>query len=134
MKKILLFTFVFLFFLDNNMNAQHFIGLDKEETRVLARKTGFYSDDMIMNKKFNYLKFVNSSNTKTFIVFFSDKDISTHTRTVCDYSEYNIVISNFDEHYKKKRKNLWEYKVGKEIFNVTLEEEEWYFVLRVKKK
>ncbi len=116
------------------MIAQHFIGLNKEETRVLARKTGFYIDDIIMNKKFNYLKFINSSNTKTLLVFFSDKDISTHTRMICDYSEYDAIISNCNEHYKKKRKNLWVYNVGKEIFKVTLEEEAWYFVLRVKKK
>ena len=134
MKKLLLFTVVSLFFIVNNISAQHFIGLNKNETRVLAKKTGFYADDMIMHKKFNYLKFVNSSDTKTFIVFFSDKDISTHTRTVCDYSEYDFVISDFNEQYKKKSKNLWEYKVDKEIFKVTLEEEEWYFVLRVKKK
>lgn len=134
MKRILIFTAVFLIFLVNNINAQHFIGLDKEETRILARKVGFFADDMAKSQKFNYLKFVNSADTKTFIVFFSDKDISLHTRTVCDYSEYNYVIRNFNEEYKKKRKNQWEYKVKKEIFKVTLEEEEWYFVLRVKKK
>lgn len=134
MKRILIFTAVFLIFLVNNINAQHFIGLDKEETRILARKVGFFADDMAKSQKFNYLKFVNSADTKTFIVFFSDKDISLHTRTVCDYSEYNYVIRNFNEEYKKKRKNKWEYKVKKEIFKVTLEEEEWYFVLRVKKK
>lgn len=134
MKKLLLFTVVSLFFMVNNMSAQHFIGLNKNETRVLTKKAGFYPDDMTRNQKFNYLKFVNSAGTKTFIVFFSDADISVHTRTVCDYSEYDFVISDFNEDYKKKSKNLWEYKVDKEIFKVTLKEEEWYFVLRVKKK
>jgi len=134
MKKLLLFTIVFLFIIASNMNAQHLIGINKERTKVLAKEAGFYSDDMTKNQKFNYLKFVNSAGTKTLIVFFSEEDISVHTRTVCDYSEFDFVIRDLDKEYKKKEKFLWKYKVDKDTFNVTLEEEEWYFIVRVKKK
>ena len=134
MKKSLLIGLLIFVFLSNNLNAQHFIGIDKEKTKELAKEAGFYPDDVTKNQKFNYLKFVNSAGTKTFIVFFSDEDISVHTRTVCDYSEYDFIIRDFDKEYKKKDKFLWEYKVDKDAFNVTLEEEEWYFIVRVKKK
>lgn len=134
MKKSLLISLVILVFLSNNLSAQHFIGIDKAEVKVLAKEAGLYPDDVTKNQKFNYLKFVNSAGTKTFIVFFSDEDISIHTRMVCDYSEYDFILRDLDNEYKKKDKFLWEYKVDKDAFNVTLEEEEWYFIVRVKKK
>jgi hypothetical protein len=114
--------------------AQHFIGLNKEETTELARKSGFYKDNMLVNQKFNYLKFVNSADTKTLIVFFSDEDISTHTRTVCDYSEYDYVKKDLDLNYRVVADTLWEYEKEKQEYEVTLEEKEWYFVIRTKKK
>jgi hypothetical protein len=134
MNKILWIAgFLFLFLLPDS-HGQHFFGLSKDETRSLARETGFYEDNMIVNKKFNYLKFVNSAGTKTLIVFFSEEDLATHSRKVCDYSEFRLKQNEFDEHYEKISENTWEYERDKEIFIVTIEEKEWYFVVRVKKK
>lgn len=134
MKKILFFAALFLLLGPISADAQHFIGLDKQETRKLARKSGFYEDNMTVSKKFNYLKFVNSADTKTLIVFFSDSDIAKHTRTVCDYSEYDFVLKDFDNNYRKISENLWEYEENNEVFELTMEEKEWYFVIRSKKK
>jgi len=117
-----------------DVGAQHFIGLNKEDTPKEVRKSGFYPDNLTVSQKFNYLKFVNSSDTKTLIVFFSEDNISTHTRTVCDYSEYDHMLRDFNESYKKVSKNNWEYEVNSEKYEVTLEEKEWYFVIRIKKK
>jgi hypothetical protein len=67
-------------------------------------------------------------------VFFSENNIATHTRTVCDYSEYDFIINDFNKEYKQRGKNLWEYKQDGEKYEVSLEEKEWYFVVRTKKK
>lgn len=134
MNKILLINLIVFVFLSNSLSAQHYIGIDKGKTKELAKEAGFYPDDVTKSQRFNYLKFVNSAGTKTFIVFFSEEDISIHTRMVCDYSEYDFILGELDKEYKKKDKFLWEYKVEKDAFNVTLEEEEWYFIVRVKKK
>lgn len=134
MKKILLYALVFVFCTLAEISAQHYIGFDKDEVKKIARNSGFYHDDITVNQKFNYLKFVNSADTKTLIVFFDDDDIAKHVRIVCDYSEYDFVIKDFNDNYKKKEKFRWEYKKDGKTFNVTLEEEEWYFVVRVKKK
>ncbi len=134
MKKIFIFACLFLILFGKNVQAQHFIGLDKEQTRVLARKSGFYEDNMTVSKKFNYLKFVNSADTKTLIVFFSDDDIAKHTRTVCDYSEYDFILKEYDEKYTKIDEDIWEYEEDDQVFQVNLEEKEWYFVVRSKKK
>jgi hypothetical protein len=44
------------------------------------------------------------------------------------------MLSENKKNYKTTGKNKWEYKVKDESFEVLLEEEEWYFVQRVKKK
>ncbi len=134
MKKLFLFAGLLIIFSFDGLNAQHFIGLDKDQTRQLARKYGFNEDNMTVSKKFNYLKFINSADTKTLIVFFSDDDVSIHTRMVCDYSEYQFVLKEYDEKFQKTSKHQWEYEKQDQVFQVSLEEKEWYFVVRLKKK
>lgn len=134
MNKLLLYAGLLLFFLSPELAAQHYIGMGKMETKNLARESGFYLDRMTTSQKFNYLKFVNSSGTKTMIVFFDEKDIASHTRMVCDYSEYDFILEDYNRDYKKKGKTNWEYKINGASYEITLEEKEWYFVLRTKKK
>lgn len=131
--KLLLFAGI-LFFVCSNLRAQHFTGLNKEETRVLARASGFFPDEMVVSQRFNYLKFVNHAGTKTLIVFFSEQDVATYTKMICDYSEYDFVITDFNRDYKKTKDFHWTYKENKETFEVVLEELDWYFVVRTKKK
>ena len=115
-------------------NAQHFIGSTKEETRVVAKDSGFFPDEMTKSQVFNYLKFINSSGTKTLIVFFNEKQIATSSRIICDYSEYDFVIEANNKSFNKAGKNVWEYKVANDYFTVDMEEKEWYFILQIKKK
>ena len=132
--KNLLLNVVFILLISSPLNTHHFIGLKKEETKVLSKSVGYFPDNVTTSQKFNYLKFVNAADTKTLIVFFSENNIATHTRIVCDYSEYDFIINDFNKEYKKRGKNLWEYRQGGEKYEVSLEEKEWYFVVRTKKK
>lgn len=134
MNKLLLYAGLLLFIFGTEVQAQHYIGLNKEDAKVLARKSGFFIDNSTVNQKFNYLKFVNSAATKTLIVFFDEEDIASHTRMVCDYSEFDFVRKENDDLYKKVSKDIWEYKIDRVDYQVTLTEDEWYFVLRTKKK
>ncbi len=134
MMKNSLIAGLFLLLFSTLVNAQHYIGYEKDETRNIARKSGFFPDNLTTNQVFNYLKFVNSAGTKTLIVFFSDEQISTHYRIVCDYSEFDFVTREYNEKFRKKGKFAWEYSYENQKFDVTLEEKEWYFVVRVKKK
>jgi len=120
--------------LNENLAAQHFTGLDKAESKKLAREYGFFQDNMTVKKAFNYLKFINAPNTKTLIVFFSENDIATFWKTICDYSEYDFVIKEFNEKHRKRGKKRWIYKMKDQKFEITIEEKEWYFVTRTKEK
>lgn len=134
MKNLLLISFLLLSFFVFESEAQHFIGSTKDETKLLAQKSGFFPDEMTKNQSFNYLKFVNSPGTKTLIVFFNDEQIATSSKIICDYSEYDFVVDANNKNYNKKGENEWEYKIANDYFTVDMEEKEWYFVLRVKKK
>jgi hypothetical protein len=116
--------------------SQNLIGIQKEAAEEVVRKEmkGFNLDNSSKNESFNYLKFLNSAGTKTLIIFFSKENISTSTRMVCDFSEFDFVTADFKKNYKKITKTSWEYTVGSEKYLVNLEEKEWYFVVTTKKK
>jgi len=116
------------------MSAQHLIGIYKDEAQEAARKEGFFQDRMTTSQAFNYLKFVNTAGTKTLILYFSDSNISTHSKLICDYSELDAITGQYNRSYKRTGKNEWEYSFKKDTYTVTLREEEWYFTVRVKKK
>lgn len=117
-------------------NAQTLIGLTKEEVRVVVKEKHkkLTPDKSVVKQQFNYLKFVNRSATITYIVYFSDKDIATSTKMVCDYAEYDFVLDNLDEKYKRKGKNKWQYSDDLDTYTVELKNEEWYFTVRESKK
>lgn len=116
--------------------SQNLIGILKDEAEELVRKEikDFNLDNSTKNESFNYLKFINSAGTKTLIIFFSNENISTHTRMICDFSEFDFVIEELNNKYEKITKTSWEYNVNNEKFIIDLEEKEWYFVVNTKKK
>jgi len=127
---------LFLLFFTTFGFAQEIIGIPKESAAEKVSKImkGFNLDTSSKNESFNYLKFVNSSGTKTLIVFFSEDNISTHTRMVCDFSEYDFILEEFNKKYKKLSKTSWEFSFNDEKYIINLEEKEWYFVVTTKKK
>jgi hypothetical protein len=135
MKKLGLSALVILVFLVQT-TGQHLIGISKDYAEETVKKElkGFNLDKSSKNESFNYLKFINAPGTITLIVFFSKDNISTSSKMVCDYSEYDFIKEQYDRDYKKASKTSWEYTVGKDNFRIELEEKEWYFTVTTKKK
>ena len=117
-------------------SGQSIIGLTKEEVRVVVKEKHrkLTPDKTIVKQQFNYLKYVNRSATITYIVYFSENDIATSTKMVCDYAEYDFVLDDLNEKYRKKSKKKWEYSDDWDTYTVELKEEEWYFTVREAKK
>jgi hypothetical protein len=115
-------------------SSQNLIGILKDEAEGLVRKEmkGFNLDDT-KNESFNYLKFINSSGRRTLIIFFSKENISTHTRMMCDFSEFDDIIEELNNKYTRIDKTSWKCSVGTDKFTIKLEEKEWYFVITTKK-
>ena len=116
--------------------SQAVIDLSKDEVKLVIKKEHrkLSPDRSIVKQQFNYLKFVNRSQTVTLIVYFSDNDIATSSKMVCDYAEYDFVLDDLNEKYKKAGKKKWEYEKDGIAYKVELKEEEWYFTVRERKK
>lgn len=116
----------------SNLIAQPLIGLDKEEVRVIMQKQNkeFRIDKTIVRQQFNYLKYVNNIHTKTWILFFSDDDVCTKSKLICDYSEYDFILEELNEAFSREDSTSWEYSFEDISYVITLEKLEWYFVLR----
>ena len=116
--------------------AQPLIGLTKEEVLVVVKRNNreFRRDNSVVRQQFNYLKYVNGLRTKTWIIYFSDEDICTGTKLVCDYSEYDKILKDLNETLIKVGRHQWEYNYEGGTIDVELVKEEWYFTLREKRK
>lgn len=120
------------------VQAQHdsFIGKTKEEVQAIV-KTGyreFGQDNTVVSQQFNYLKYVNASQTITWIIYFTDADVCRSTKKVCDYIEYDDVLKALDAQYKSTGDMQWEYTSGAETIEVLMKEEDWYFTVREQRK
>jgi len=126
---------VILLVLCSPAHAQPLIGMSKEQVAGLIEKehSVFRKDQSVSNQQFNYLKYVNSQRTKTWIMYFSGEDVCTGTKLVCDYSELDEMLDALDSRYRKTGRREWEYEQGTDTFRVTLTREEWYFTVREKK-
>lgn len=116
----------------NTIDAQPLIGMEKVEVQNVIKKERkeFRVDKTIVKQQFNYLKYVNNFNTLTLIVFFSDEDICTKTKLICDYSEYDFILSDLNKTCRIQSDSTWEYDHEGSTYLVTLEKQEWYFIIR----
>jgi hypothetical protein len=134
--KITLTIFGILLVMCSTLHAQSLIGLSKDQVKAVIRKEygEFRKDQSVVRQQFNYLKYVNGQKSKTWIAYFSDEDICTGTKLVCDYSEYDEMLEDLDSKYSRTGEREWEYIYGTDTCSVNLSREEWYFVIREKKK
>lgn len=113
-----------------------FIGMSKDETeqRIKKEYSEYSQDNSIIKKQFNYLKYVNMSQTITWILYFSADDYCTGTKKVCDYIEYDVVIARLNKNCDAAGNNKWEYSDSDQEYMLLLEEEDWYFTVRERLK
>jgi len=113
-----------------------FIGMARDEVKQLMKEDykDFSIDNSITKQEFNYLKFVNASQTITWIIYLSGDDICTSTKKVCDYLEYDRITDELNEMYGSDVEHQWEYSDENESYVISLEEKDWYFTLRERRK
>ena len=129
---ILLFAAAFMV----RAQAQTLIGLEKTEVMEVVKESyrDYAPDNSIVKQQFNYLKFVNNSQTITWIIYFSQDDICTSTKKVCDYVEYDFVLDELNEHCKATGDMEWTCMDDDRPYVMTLTEQDWYFTVREKMK
>lgn len=116
--------------------SQELIDLSKDEVKLVIKKEHktFSPARSVVKQQFNYLKFVNKSQTITLIVFFSENDIVTSTKMVCDYAEYDFILDDLNEKYEKTGEQKWQYESDNVTCLVEMKDREWYFTVSESKK
>ena len=119
-----------------SLMGQSMIGLTKEEVRVMVKNKHkeFRKDHSVVSQRYNYLKYVNGLRTRTWILYFTDKDICKSSKLVCDYGEFDEVLEELNEAYEKVGESEWAYKLKRDMIHVTLTRQEWYFTVREARK
>ena len=131
---LLFFTTLGMF--SQDMVRQGMIGLSKEEVirKVKEEHRKFRKDDSVVKQQFNYVKYVNRERTKTWIIFFDEKDICTVSKLVCDYSDFGETVKALDKEFRKKAELHWEYRQGRDLIQVEVEKKDWYYSVRETRK
>jgi hypothetical protein len=112
------------------------IGRQKDEVRAIISENykEFKRDNSVTRQQFNYLKFVNSDRTRTWILYFTDEDVCKTSKLVCDYSEFDEVMEKLSASHRKTGNSEWEYKSRQDTIQVSLSKQEWYFTVRETRK
>lgn len=125
---------LFLPLLTTQVYSQHLIGLSRDSIIGKMQETNFVIDNTSKNTTFNYLKYVDRIEDKTFLVFFSKEDVCTSTKLMCDYSSLKKTLADFNKNYKKVKSTEWSYKMNGTIYKVILKKEEWFYSVIVTPK
>lgn len=95
---------------------------------------GFRLDNAVVKQRFNYLKYVNGLRTRTWIYYFSEEDLCKTFKQVCDYGEFDEVMTELNDSYETAGESHWEYMLKKDTVQVILTRQEWYFTVREARK
>jgi len=125
-----------LFSLNGLLRAQTVIDMPKEELKVFMKEEhkGFRLDNSVVKQRFNYLKYVNGLRTRTWIFYFNLEDICRTSKQVCDYGEFDEMLTELNRSYETVGDSRWEYMLEKDTVQVTLTRQEWYFTVREARK
>ncbi|MDX2430738.1 MAG: hypothetical protein QNK35_07385 [Bacteroides sp.] len=135
MKKIW-FICAIILGLGSQLTGQTMVGLSKLEVIAAVKKDhrDFRKDDSVIKQHYNYLKYVNGSRTKTWIIYFTDGDTCKTSKVICDYSYLDKEVEEIESRYTRKGEYLWEYQLDSDTIQVEVIKQEWYFTIRETKK
>jgi hypothetical protein len=133
---LLLLPAAFLWLALRPLEAQSMIGMDKDAIQALVKEghREFRPDRSVVSQRFNYLKYVNGLRTRTWIIYFDEKDRCKSTKLVCDYGEFDEVLEELNRIHEHAGDSEWYYRLGRDTVQVILSRQEWYFTVREARK
>src|SRR4030042_331160 len=108
--------------------SQNYIGMQKDEIIKVMQKDrpNFKLDKDVINRTYNYIKFVDKISEQTMLFFLSENKRCTYVRWMSDYSNLNEIITELDKKYKKKDEKTWCYVDKGQEYIVKLDEGQWF--------
>jgi hypothetical protein len=110
--------------------------MTKEEiiTSMKEQHKSFILQRGVVNKSFNYIKFVDILEQRTLLFFLDNMDKCTFVKYMCDYSYLKRYVEFYDKHFTPDGNNRWLDEQHDPVLEIDLVEEEWYFTLRIQQK
>ena len=125
-----------LLFLQEALLSQPLIGLGKADILAYMKQyePDFVLDNVMVNKKYNYLKYYDNINEETILCFLSNIDVCNLVRRMSDYSNLELTVKKLDREYKKTETDKWSYSLNNDEYVVEMKREKWYFTLETRRK
>jgi hypothetical protein len=114
------------------VQSQNLIGLNGKEIRKFMKENRSEMNyNIVVNNKFNYLKYSDNSEDQTILFFMNRDSVCREVRITCDQGLKTQKIKEFDSRYKKNGENSWiENREGKN-YKIELKEGKWSFVISI---
>jgi hypothetical protein len=112
--------------------SQNLIGYNENEIMKYMKEN--HSDmnyNNVVNSKFSYLKYSDSSENQTFLFFLNTDSVCRSVRIICDINMKSQKVKEFDSKYMKKGENKWIDKRDGKIYLIELMEGKWSCVISV---
>jgi hypothetical protein len=112
--------------------SQNLIGYNENEIMKYMKEN--HSDmnyNNVVNSKFSYLKYSDSSENQTFLFFLNPDSVCRSVRIICDINMKSQKVKEFDSKYMKKGENKWIDKRDGKIYLIELMEGKWSCIISV---
>lgn len=129
MKRLLLSLILLLFLMP--LKAQEFYGLTEKSIRALMARDfqGLTPDNMVRNDLYRYLKYHSDDDNETWLIFLDEKGRCNGVRITCSSSLYDAKIRELNEKYGNGKDGTWSYRMGKDLINVRVSRDAWFFTV-----
>jgi hypothetical protein len=124
MKALVVLLFVFF---NLNIFGQNLIGYTEKDIRqyMKDKQKNMIFQNFTNNSTFKYLKYVDTDESQTLLLFLTEDSVCKSIRLICDKSLKPQKIKEFDALYKKDRDNIWTETMNGEKCIIELKDEDW---------
>jgi hypothetical protein len=112
--------------------SQNLIGY--KENEIMRYMKDNHSDmnfNNVVNSKFSYLKYSDSSENQTFLFFLNPDSVCRSVRIICDINMKSQKVREFDSKYMKRGENKWIDRREGKNYLIELMEGEWSCVISI---
>jgi hypothetical protein len=112
--------------------GQNLIGFkEKEIMKYMKENWHNMNYNNVINSKFNYLKYSDSSENETILFFLTPDSVCRSVRIICDESMKSQKIKELDSKYAKNGENKWIDKSDGKKYLVEIMEGKWSCIISI---
>ena len=112
--------------------SQNLIGYTENEIlKYMKENCSDMKYNNVVNSKFSYLKYSDSSENQTFLFFLNPDSVCRSVRIICDINMKSQKVKEFDSKYLKRGENKWIDKQGGKNYHIELMEGKWSCVISI---